>query len=624
LYKASGEETIVTQYSLNYLEDVDLIKFDFLGLKTLDVIDSALKLVKENYKKEINFSTMQMDDQKVFDAICSGHTLGMFQIESGGMQALNSKLRPNSFEDVIAVLALFRPGPMESGMLNDFIERKHGRAEVVYKFPELEPILKPTYGVIVYQEQVIQIVQAIGGFSLGEADIVRRAMGKKKFDVMEKYKDEFAKGAQKLGHDYKEASTYFELIENFAGYGFNKSHSAAYAMITYQTAYLKTYYSAEFMAALLTSEADNMDKIITYIDEIKRLDIEFLPPDINKSFIHFAPIYEENKASIMFGMGAIKGVGKSALSAILNERENGEFKDLADLISRIDPQKVNKKVLESLIKAGALDCFGYTRKSLLNQIEAIVEKVKQSDQMRKSAVNSLFGDSSEMTSVTIDIKNLEEYSLSEILSLEKETLGIYVSGHPLDSYRNELEKIEYTLSSQLEELADGSWVIFVGKIEEIKKKFSKKGNPMANISFMDLHGNIEFMIFESTIKELEKLNLNEPVAIKVLIQKNDQETRKTVKKIMSLDDASKEKVKIKKQEVRHDPITIEIELAENEEVLVKLYEILHKNIGLHKLNILIKAKLQEVFIETNYSCSSEIKKHLNEFSNIKVLELQSA
>ncbi|MCF6341170.1 MAG: DNA polymerase III subunit alpha, partial [Sulfurimonas sp.] len=269
VYKPSGEDTFVTQYSLNYLEDVDLIKFDFLGLKTLDVIDNAIKLIKRRYNKDVIWHKIDENDPKVYDIIREGDTVGMFQIESSGMQDLNKRLKPDSFEDLIAVLALYRPGPMESGMLDSFVERKHGRQAIEYTFDTMEPILNNTYGVIVYQEQVMQIVQTIGGFSLGYSDIIRRAMGKKK--DMAVYNAEFSEGAKKQGYDYAEASKLFDIIEKFAGYGFNKSHSAAYAMITFQTAWLKTYYPNEFMAALLTSDKDNTDKVVRYIDEIKRM-----------------------------------------------------------------------------------------------------------------------------------------------------------------------------------------------------------------------------------------------------------------------------------------------------------------------------------------------------------------
>ncbi|HIE34947.1 MAG TPA: DNA polymerase III subunit alpha, partial [Campylobacterales bacterium] len=318
LYKPSGEDTLVTQYSLNFLEDVDLIKFDFLGLKTLTVIDNALKLIEKRYNKKIDWHKIDIDDKKVYELIQSGNTLGLFQIESQGMQRLNARLKPTTFEDIIAVLALYRPGPMESGMLEDFIERKHGRKKIYYpfeevSFDELKESLEPTYGMIVYQEQVMQIVQIIGGFSLGEADIIRRAMGKKKKDLMEEYKKDFVKRASNRGFDPQRCKILFELIEKFAGYGFNKSHSAAYAMITFQTAYLKAYFPQEFMAALLTSEQDNTDKIVKYVDEVKRLNIKLLPPNITKSSLEFSSTKIDDEDVILFGLGAIKGVGESAV-----------------------------------------------------------------------------------------------------------------------------------------------------------------------------------------------------------------------------------------------------------------------------------------------------------------------
>jgi DNA polymerase-3 subunit alpha len=499
IYKPSGEETFVTQYSLNFLEDIDLIKFDFLGLKTLDVIDNAIKLIKKRYDVEVNWHTIDENDPKVYEIIQSGDTIGMFQIESSGMQDLNRRLKPSSFEDLIAVLALYRPGPMESGMLDDFIERKHGRQAITYTFPSMEPILKPTYGVIVYQEQVMQIVQTVGGFSLGGADIVRRAMGKKKIEEMQKYNKEFSEGAANQGLDYKKASELFDLIEKFAGYGFNKSHSAAYAMVTFQTAWLKTYYPQEFMAALLTSEKDNTDKVVKYIDEAKRMKIFLGAPDINHSQLEFSAITKDDQDQILFGLGAIKGVGEAAVESILEARAEGEFKDIQDFINRIEPQKVNKKVIECIIKAGGLDHFGYSRRALLEQVETLVETAKKGSSLKKDAQFSLFGDDEEVTAVEVNLKNMEEFDLKTLLDFEKDTLGFYVSGHPLDNYREQIDAINYTLSSEIENIADGSSAIFIGKVEEITKKMSKKGSQFGLVSLMDFHGNIEVMLFSDKI-----------------------------------------------------------------------------------------------------------------------------
>ncbi|OHE00031.1 MAG: DNA polymerase III subunit alpha, partial [Sulfuricurvum sp. RIFOXYD2_FULL_44_160] len=499
IYKPSGEETFVTQYSLNYLEDIDLIKFDFLGLKTLDVIDNAIKLIKKRYDVEVNWHKIDENDPKVYEIIQSGDTIGMFQIESSGMQDLNKRLKPSVFEDLIAVLALYRPGPMESGMLDDFIERKHGRQAITYVFAALEPILKPTYGVIVYQEQVMQIVQTIGGMSLGGADIVRRAMGKKKLEEMQKYNREFSEGAQKQGLDYQKASELFDLIEKFAGYGFNKSHSAAYAMVTFQTAWLKTYYPQEFMAALLTSEKDNTDKVVKYIDEAKRMKIFLGAPDINHSQLEFSAITKDDQDQILFGLGAIKGVGEAAVESILEARSEGEFKDIQDFINRIEPQKVNKKVIECIIKAGGLDHFGYSRRALIEQVETLVETAKKGSSLKKDAQFSLFGDDEEVTAVELNLKNMEEYDLKALLDFEKDTLGFYVSGHPLDNFRDQIDAINYTLSSEVENIEDGSTAIFIGKVESITKKMSKKGSMFGLVSLMDFHGNIEVMLFSDRV-----------------------------------------------------------------------------------------------------------------------------
>jgi DNA polymerase-3 subunit alpha len=434
---------------------------------------------------------------------------------------------------------------MESGMLDDFIERKHGRAKITYVFEALEPILKPTYGVIVYQEQVMQIVQTIGGFSLGGADLVRRAMGKKIKEEMDRLKSEFADGAVKNGHDRRKSEELFDLIVKFAGYGFNKSHSAAYAMITFQTAWLKAHYSQEFMAALLTSEQNNTDKIVQYTEELDRLNIKLLPPNIQKSMVEFTPIKTDSgEDAIMFGLGAIKGVGAAAVRVMLEEREKGAFKNLNDFISRIDTQKVNKKVIESLIKSGALDCFGYSRKALLEQMAIIIKASQDGSLQKKLAENSLFGTSEDILSMDIKIEKMDEYELKTILSLEKETIGFYISGHPLDEFKEQLKKIKYTLSSELDEIANGSKVIFIGKVEEIKTKISKKGNRFSILTLLDLHGNLEFTIFEKTMEKLEALGANELLAIYVEISKDSSGTSFRVLKVMNLQEAKKQKTDI--------------------------------------------------------------------------------
>lgn len=628
IYKPSGEETFVTQYSLNYLEDIDLIKFDFLGLKTLDVIDNAIKLIKKRYDVAVNWHTIDENDPKVYEIIQSGDTIGMFQIESSGMQDLNKRLKPSSFEDLIAVLALYRPGPMESGMLDDFIERKHGRKKIFYPFEEvsfdaLKDTLEPTYGMIVYQEQVMQIVQTIGGMSLGGADIVRRAMGKKKIEEMQKYNKEFSEGAVKQGLEYKKASELFDLIEKFAGYGFNKSHSAAYAMVTFQTAWLKTYYPQEFMAALLTSEKDNTDKVVKYIDEAKRMKIFLGAPDINHSQLEFSAINKDDQDQILFGLGAIKGVGEAAVESILEARSEGEFKDIQDFINRIEPQKVNKKVIECIIKAGGLDHFGYSRRALLEQVETLVETAKKGSSLKKDAQFSLFGDDEEVTAVELNLKNMEEFDLKTLLDFEKDTLGFYVSGHPLDNYREQIDAINYTLSSEIENIADGSSAIFIGKVEEITKKMSKKGSQFGLVSLMDFHGNIEVMLFSDKLEELEKMDLDEPIAFKVKVTHTEMFTRISVTKIMTLNEAKKEAKKVETKIVENlppqEPLQLRIRLSDNLETLEKLYTLVRRHPGRREIRLTIVSKLADVVIDSAIRVDNKVIEELAALDDVDVI-----
>ena len=600
LYKQDEKDEFhTTQYSLNYLEPVDLIKFDFLGLKTLTVIDRAIKNIKLNQNKEVDIDSLTLDDPEVFELIQSGKTLGLFQIESDGMQDLAKRLKPTNFEDVIAMLALYRPGPMDAGMLDDYIERKHGRKPISYFYDEFEevlkPILEPTYGVIVYQEQVMQIVQVIGGFSLGEADIIRRAMGKKKADLMAKYAQEFATRAKERGFSYENAKALFNLIEKFAGYGFNKSHSAAYAMITYQTAWLKRYYPTEFFASLLTYEADNTDKIAKYIEEAKALNIEVLPPDVQKSNAEFTPI--ENK--ILFGLSAIKGVGGKAIESII---ENRPFKDLEDFILKVDTSKVNKKVLEQLIKSGAMDSFGYSRKTLLNNIESILEFKKRIEE-RKNAINhnaSLFAGMIEENDENehLEIKITDEFDTKTLLEGEYETLGFYVSAHPLDPYKEKINELNYNLSSDIEEILNQE-ALFIGKVENIKVRISKKGNKFAIVTIMDFHGKIDLMVFERDLEKLESLNLDEPLAFKAKVEKVGEFLRISTRKILSLEEAKGESAAIK------DEITvIEREIGTNyEEDLLKIYEEITKNPGNKRAILILKTPFGfSLKVDTNLRC----------------------
>ncbi len=625
LFKPSGlENALATQYSGKYVEDVDLIKFDFLGLKTLTVIEGANQLVEKRHAERIDFIQQDVNDKEVYDLIQTGHTIGLFQIESSGMQDLCKRLKPSNFEEIIAVLALYRPGPMESGMLDDFIERKHGRAKVDYFYDEFEeplkPILSATFGVIVYQEQVMQIVQTIGGFSLGGADLVRRAMGKKIVEEMDKLKGEFADGGVKKGYQRVHCEELFDLIVKFAGYGFNKSHSAAYAMVTFYTSYLKQHYPTEFMASLLTSEKDNTDKVVRYVDEVKRMGYELVPPHINKSDLVFNANTLDDKEVVMFGMGALKGAGDVAINSIIASREDGgEFTGLSDFISRIDGSKVNKRVIEALIKSGALDCFGYTRHAMLEQLEDIVEAVGKAAQAKKQAVGSLFGDDEDMTTIELTLKDMTEFDDSEILEFEKGSLGFYVSGHPMDKYRESLDEINYTLSSQVDELADGAEALIVGQIESIVNKVSKKGFKFGIATIMDFHGSLELMLFEDRLKELEEdFDLTKPIAFKVKAKVNDFGTQLSLRKIETLKEAKKEKLKTKKIEKIEPTLNVAIDYDNDYNVLFKIHEIISQNQGKRPMMITIKSKLGDVEIDSGYYVNKTVESMLKEINGVYV------
>ncbi|ELZ4274049.1 DNA polymerase III subunit alpha [Campylobacter upsaliensis] len=591
----NDERHLITQYSKDHLEDVDLIKFDFLGLKTLTLIHNAIKLIKERYNKDIVWESIDVNDSKVYKTIQSGNTLGIFQIESDGMQSLNARLKPENFEDLIAVLALYRPGPMESGMLDDFIDRKHGLKKIIYPFDVLKEVLEPTYGVIVYQEQVMQIVQIIGGFSLGGADVVRRAMGKKDPEKMAKLKDEFANGAEKQGYNRAKAEDLWELIVKFAGYGFNKSHSAAYGLITFQTAYLKTYYPSEFMAALLTSEQNKIENVAMYIEEMKKMNIKLLPPRINKAISEFSAIKQEDGTeAIVYGLGAIKSVGGPAIENVLELRsKNGDFKDLHDFLSKIDTAKINRRTLEGFIKAGSFDDFGFTRKCLFNNLDTLAESARKMAEVRKNSASSLFGaeELNADTKINIVVDN-SEFEAMEKLGYEKEILGIYISGHPLDKFFEEINGIEYTKSIDFENLKGGGEVLSIGKVENFKSLMSKSGKRYGILEILDFYSSFETTIFESHIEEIEtiiKERKNDAFGFVLGFRNDDARLSFTLKAVRTLDEIKSgdfkavKKYSSKKFEKKNDytkePMEFENSIIEldlsrlNKELIYEIHEI---------------------------------------------------
>jgi len=499
LYRSSKDE-ITTQYEMHSLENIGLLKMDFLGLKTLNVIDHSLELIRKNKGKELDLERMSLEDELTYQLLYRAETLGVFQVESRGMQDLLKKLKPRKFEDLIALLALYRPGPLHSRMVDEFINRRHGRSEVKYLHPKLEPILKETYGVILYQEQVMQIANLLAGFSLGEADILRRAMGKKRPKLMDEQREKFLEGASQKGIELSTARRIFELMAHFAGYGFNKSHSTGYALIAYQTAYLKANYPLEFMAALLNSERENTDKLALYINECKRMGIPVLPPNINRSWATFSVTRDR----IDFGLTAVKNVGEAVISSIIEERRRGgSFTSIFDFCKRVDLRMANKRVMESLIRCGVFDSLPGHRSQNLAVVDQATEEASlvQRDRQRGQLSFLETLESQEKISLKERFPSIEEVPERRKLLWEKELLGIYVSGHPLDRYR---KRITHYLANPIRDvrtMKEASRVRVIGVINNLTLKKDRRGKRMAFLRLEDLTSEIEVVTFSHLYEE---------------------------------------------------------------------------------------------------------------------------
>ncbi|MCF7800115.1 DNA polymerase III subunit alpha [Candidatus Babeliales bacterium] len=512
LYIPSKTDELVTQYAMTELECVGFLKMDFLGLKNLTVIEKALFYIKKNFSININLDKISLDDKKTFDLLRAGNSNGVFQFESEGIKEVMRKLQPERFEDLIALNALYRPGPLGSGMVDDFIERKHGRKKTTYMFNELEPILSETYGVIVYQEQVMKIASAIAGYTLGGADILRRAMGKKKVEVMAEQKELFVKGAKEKKFDAKKAAELFDLMAYFAGYGFNKSHSTAYALIAYHTAYLKANYPTEFMAALISFETSNPEQFSFYLQEINDMEIKISLADINKSQADFCA---ENN-NILFGLQGIKNVGGAALENILKEREKKDFLDLLDFCKRVDLRTVNKRVVESLIYAGAMDNIPGNRAQKIAELEKIIkiavtakEEIK-TGQMGLFSINSANNLESDTKIESYKFADIPDFTDKEKLEKEKEYAGFYLSSHPLKNYSvlNWIKAISF--DKALEQIKNVKslkepLVTCFGLLQKHKVISTKKGDKMAFAQFEDLTSNSELIIFPSVYKKIDNI-----------------------------------------------------------------------------------------------------------------------
>lgn len=600
LYK--HQDAISTQFTMTTLEELGLLKMDFLGLRTLTVIRDALDLIEKNHNIKIDFSKMDYDDPKVFELLSSGNTLGVFQLESAGMRSFMKQLKPSNFEDIVAGISLYRPGPMDS--IPTYIENKHNPDKITYIHEKLKPIMEVTYGCLIYQEQVMEVVRELGGYSYGRSDLVRRAMGKKKMDVMEEERQYFIHGKTdedgnieiagcvRNGVDENIANQIFDDMIDFAKYAFNKSHAAAYGVISYETAYLKTYYPVEFMAALITSVMGNTDKVVEYIRECNALNINVLKPDINKSFAKFS--VEDN--NIRFGLAAVKNVGVNVINNIVIEREeNGEFTDFVNLIKRLDNKDINKRVIESLIKCGGFDEMGYNRASLLMGYEKVLESVSLERKKNVRGQISLFdgfGESEELNKFENEINsipNIEEYDEREKLALEKEVLGMYVTGHPLSEYEEELNKKTSINTKKLKELKedmdkflamDQQNVIIGGMISQKRIQTTKRNEIMAFLEVEDLYGSIEIIVFPKILKQYNTIvNEENIVYIKGRLNIQEDNAKIIAEEIKDINDKTPftqttKKVYNKQEDKQGEKLFIKIDDINDRQKLEKIEKIL--------------------------------------------------
>ncbi|MDS4039969.1 MAG: DNA polymerase III subunit alpha [Candidatus Competibacter sp.] len=554
LYCEEGDRNLVTQFDKDDVEAAGLVKFDFLGLRTLTIIDWAVRTINQQREttgeEPLDISAIPLDDAPTFDLLKRYQTTAVFQLESSGMKDLIRRLQPDCFEEIVALVALFRPGPLQSGMVDDFIDRKHGRARIEYPHPSLATILKPTYGVILYQEQVMQIAQVLAGYSLGGADLLRRAMGKKDAEKMARERNGFVQGATNRGVDPETASYIFDLIDKFAGYGFNKSHSAAYALISYQTAWLKAHYPAAFMAAVLSSDMDKTDKVVVFVEECRRMGLRLAPPAINVSAYHFTV---GDGGEILYGLGAIKGVGEGAIEALAQERQSGgPFRDLFDLCQRVDLRKLNRRVLEALVRSGAFDQLGPNRATLMAQLPEALQLAEQHSRNDAAGQNDLFGlaAAAEKTPARpLHIAKLPEWDEAERLRGEKETLGIYLTGHPIGRVAAELAALNTTRLHDLIEnggvarRGNDRSVLVAGLVAGLRTRNANRGGRIAFVTLDDGSGQMEIRIFPEVYERYRQLIVEDAILLAqgtLGWDEFNQTTRLNVERVLDLDGARAE------------------------------------------------------------------------------------
>ncbi|MGC1202764.1 MAG: DNA polymerase III subunit alpha [Candidatus Acidiferrales bacterium] len=558
LYKSSKDE-ITTQYDMNALERIGLLKMDFLGLTTLTVLDDAVRMIQQNRGAAIDLSALPLDDAPTYQLFARGDTTGIFQFESHGMRDILKRYQPTRLEDLTALNALYRPGPIQGGMIDDFIARKHGKKKVAYDLPELEEILAETWGVILYQEQVMQIANRLAGFSLGDADILRRAMGKKKADEMAAQREKFLAGCAARKVPAKKAEKIFDLMAEFAGYGFNKSHSCAYAYLAFQTAYLKTHYPVEFMAAMLTSETGNTDKVVKYINEARSMGITVLPPDVNSSALYFTPVGD----NIRFGLTAIKNVGENTVRGILAAREAlGAFTEFFPFVESIDSRLLNKRVLESLVRAGALDGLGAHRAQMVAVIDRSIERAQKLQRARESGQHGLFGGGSSVAPPLPEVlPDVDEWAEHDLLAAEYSTLGFYISGHPLDKYAGRLQDLNAVELSTIEGRRNGEDLVVAGIIVQSRPMRSRRGARWSILTLQDRTGVTEALVFPEAFGKLEPiLKAATPLLVKARVAVEDVGTRLIVSDARVLDqlvDRPPSLIRVRVSTRTLDPIVID-------------------------------------------------------------------
>ncbi len=602
LQRKGAEAETVTQFDMKAVQRIGLLKMDFLGLRTLTVIDDTVDNIRRRTGEMLDIDAIPLDDEETYALLQRAESVGVFQLESGGMRNLLRDLVPTSFEDIVVTNALYRPGPLGSGMVRDYVERKHGRTPIIYPHETLEPILRETYGVLVYQEQVMQLAVQMAGYSMAEADVLRAAIAKSKADVVAEQRKKFVGGAVERGFEKRFAEDTFSLVEKFGNYGFNKSHATGYALVSYQTAYLKTHYPREFMAALLTSVINTKDRVPFYVNECREMGIEILPPDINKSYAGFTATDE----GIRFGLSAVRNVGESAVESIKRVRQDaGEFRSFQDFCERVEVGVLNKRALESLVKSGAFDSMGYTRNHLLKTYDAVADVCTAKRRRAQEGQFSLFdgGEQQDIDADLLEGKVFTELPKDRLLSYEKEVLGLYVTDHPLMEVKDRLKKYVECDTAHLKELKDGNIRWVGGIVSKITKKLTKKGDPMAVVNLEDLVGSVEIVVFPTLYAQhVEVLTEDEIVCIRGRLDVREDEVKMIALEINKPD----------LQDESQRPFIVKLSAERcTDDVLAQLKSILQEHPGPNPVEIHMRNDAQTMILKLGDGFRVDPSSHLH-------------